>query len=53
MRKLHQFVKDSKFIIAIENEGFDNVEAYRNELFDCVMYRFELLDKDINSLSLF
>lgn len=41
MRKLHEFVEESKYIIALENEGFDSVESYRNELFDCVMYRFE------------
>lgn len=41
MSKLHQFVEESKYIVALENEGFDNVEAYRNELFECVMYRFE------------
>ncbi len=51
MKKLHQFVEDSKYMIALENKGFDNVEAYRNELFDCVQYRFELLEKETNPLS--
>lgn len=43
MKKFHQFVKEAKYIIALENEGFDSVELYKQELFIFVSYRYSLI----------
>lgn len=41
MEKLNEYVAKAKFIIALENEGFDNVESYKNELFDIVINQYK------------
>jgi len=44
MKKFHQFVKSAKYIVALENEGFDSVELYKQELFIYVSYRYSLIE---------
>lgn len=36
MRTLNEYVRTAKYIVALENEGFDSVNLYKNELFDIV-----------------
>jgi len=38
MKKLHEQVKTAKYLIALENTGFDSVGDYKNELFEQVYY---------------
>jgi len=38
MKKLKEAIKMAKYITALENEGFDSIEDYRNELFNQVYY---------------
>jgi hypothetical protein len=40
MKKLKDYVDKAKFIVALENQGFDNVETYKNELFIIVMNQY-------------